>query len=177
MRSSAPSALLFVLLVGLPLSSTAQPKALAPTDSGPLFDELARMDSLIFDASFVRCDYDEVVSYFAEDAEFYHDQTGMLDAAANRESFKRLTANCPGDQGLVRTLVPGSMRVYQMHGYGAIQTGTHTFSGPTPADGVTTALFTHLWRKDEAGWKLTRVLSYDHRFALAETLAEDDVDK
>ena len=49
--------------------------------------------------------------------------------------------------------------------YGAILSGQHVFyiieKGKEPQlDGL--ARFTHLWLKSETGWKMSRVLSYDH---------------
>ncbi len=49
--------------------------------------------------------------------------------------------------------------------YGAIMTGEHRFhvrapGRPEALDGV--AKFTHLWLLQDGGWKLARVLSFDH---------------
>jgi hypothetical protein len=44
--------------------------------SGPLYDELVRMDSALFEAAFLACNADKFKAIFTEDAEFYHDRTG-----------------------------------------------------------------------------------------------------
>jgi hypothetical protein len=122
------------------------------TSSGALYDELARLDSLLFDAFFVKCDAQMTNSFFTDDLEFYHDLTGLKSGQTARDSFRQ----CPRDNGGTRMLVPGSMRVYPIKDYGAIQIGVHRF-------GQTEAKFVHLWRKKNGEWKITRVLSFDHR--------------
>lgn len=125
--------------------------------SGPLYDELARMDSALFEAAFVTCDADKFRAIFTEDAEFYHDRTG-----ASHGDDVRTLKSCPRDNGVTRTLVPGSLEVYPMQGYGAIQIGRHTFAR-AGEPGSEVAQFVHLWKREGDTWKLARVLSFDHR--------------
>lgn len=132
-----------------------------PATSGPLYDELARMDSILFDAAFVSCDAAKVNAMFTEDVEFYHDVTGAARGPEVRAQFERLAAGCPRRQGVRREVVPGSLRVYAMNDYGAVQTGTHRFVQPNQT-GI--AMFVHLWKRGEDGtWRISRVLSFDHR--------------
>jgi hypothetical protein len=136
-----------------------------PPDSaaaGALFDELARMDSLLFDATFVACDTTRVNALLAPDVEFYHDLTGFKRGAAVRADFARLARECPRDQGMRRALVPGTLRVYPLKDYGAVQQGIHRFVARGAVAPVV-ARFVHVWRRDGEGWKVGRVLSYDHR--------------
>ncbi len=133
-----------------------------PATSGALYEELARMDSLLFDAAFVTCDAAKANAILTDDIEFYHDKTGFESGQQVRETFQRLTGSCPGERGIRRELVTGSLQVYPMKAYGAVQTGTHRFverGAPT----MTVAKFVHLWRKANGEWKLSRVLSFDHR--------------
>lgn len=125
--------------------------------SGPLYDELARMDSALFEAAFVTCDADKFKAIFTEDAEFYHDRTG-----ASYGDAVRTLKSCPRDNGVTRTLVPGSLEVYPMQSYGAIQIGRHTFARAGEA-GSEVAQFVHLWKREGDAWRLARVLSFDHR--------------
>ena len=125
--------------------------------SGPIYDELARMDAALFEAAFVSCDPDAFKAIFTEDAEFYHDRTG----AAYGDDVRTLKS-CPRENGVTRTLMPGSVEVYPMEGYGAIQVGRHTFSRQGEP-GSEAAQFVHLWKRDGESWKLARVLSFDHR--------------
>src|SRR6266853_1787921 len=69
---------------------------------------------------------------------------------------------CSGDTQ--RVLVPGTLKIYYMKGYGAIEMGVHRFLHPkTEAEnGTGEGSFVHLWRYKDGAWKVTRVLSYDH---------------
>jgi hypothetical protein len=125
--------------------------------SGPLFDELARMDKELFEAAFVTCDAARFRAIFTDDAEFYHDRTGAAVGEA-----ARTMKSCPRDNGVTRTLLPGSLEVYPMQGYGAIQIGQHVFARKGEA-GSEVAKFIHLWKRENSVWRLARVLSFDHR--------------
>lgn len=115
------------------------------------------MDRELFDAAFVRCDQAGFGSLFTDDAEFYHDRTG----ASYGEAVKQLRS-CPRDNGVKRTLVPGSLEVYPISDFGAIQMGRHTFTREGEP-GVEIAKFVHLWRYSDGKWLLARVMSFDHR--------------
>jgi len=76
-----------VMAVATPANLRAQTISAAvgadPSRSGTLFEELVRMDSSLFDASFVSCDAEVANAIFADDMEFYHDQ--ISSRAARRE--------------------------------------------------------------------------------------------
>jgi len=137
-------------------------------DSGPLFDELARMDHELFDATFVQCDAAKANAIFTEDVEFYHDKDGLSVGEQVRENTRRLTASCPREHGVTRTLVPGSLRVYPIEGYGAVQVGVHRFDERGVATS-TLARFVEVWRLQGETWRLARVLSLDHKTIPAES--------
>lgn len=123
---------------------------------------VAALDSALFDA-YNRCDLEKFASFFVEDVEFYHDQGGVtLGRAALTDSVKK---NICGK--VTRELVPGTLQVYHMKGYGAVETGVHRFHHPGHDDteGVGEARFIHLWQYKDGAWKITRVISYDHRAA------------
>ncbi len=140
-------------------------KATMPVDSsrsGILFEELRRSDSLLFDASFVSCDATKANGVFSDDVEFYHDRAGFSSGAQVRETTKNLTRNCPRDRGITREVIAGSLRVYPISSYGAVQIGAHRFVERGAATSEV-AQFVHLWRRTDGGWRLARVLSFDHR--------------
>ncbi|GJG85297.1 hypothetical protein tb265_04780 [Gemmatimonadetes bacterium T265] len=142
---------------------TVTPAAAETPTGGALYAAVARLDSLLFDASYVRCDTAAVEALLADDVEFYHDLTGFHAGHQVRDDFRRLAANCPRAQGIARVLVPGSLRVYPIRDYGAVEAGEHRFVRRDGAPGGG-ARFVHLWRQQPDGrWRLARVLSFDHR--------------
>lgn len=147
-------------LLGAALLFAGAPELVAQTTddaaSGPLHAELARMDSLVFEAAFVSCDAARFRSLFTEDAEFYHDKV----APAYGKDVWTLKG-CPKDDGVRRELVPGSLRVYPIAEFGAIQMGEHRFI-EHGADTRTIAKFVHLWSDRSGAWQIARVLSFDH---------------
>jgi hypothetical protein len=73
------------------------------------------LDTALFD-SYNRCDLAKFASFFADDVEFYHDQGGVtLGKEKLTDSVKK---NICGK--VTRQLVPGSLQVYHMQGYGAV---------------------------------------------------------
>lgn len=125
--------------------------------SGRLYDELAAMDRELFTVAFIDCDTAKFKALFTEGAEFYHDRDG----AKYGDDAVRM-GSCPKDQGVTRTLVEGSLEVYPIKDYGAVQLGKHIFRR-TGEEGAEIAQFVHLWRFSEGRWRLARVLSFDHR--------------
>ena len=124
--------------------------------------DIAALDGALFD-SYNRCDLEKFESFFADDVEFYHDQGGVtLGKVALTESVKK---NICGKT--TRELVPGTLKVYYMKGYGAVEMGVHRFHHPGQEDseGVGEASFIHLWQYKDGAWKITRVISYDHHSA------------
>jgi ketosteroid isomerase-like protein len=117
------------------------------------------LDTALFD-SYNRCDLAKFASFFADDVEFYHDQGGVtLGKEKLTDSVKK---NICGK--VTRQLVPGSLQVYHMQGYGAVEMGVHRFHHPGHDDTepVGEAKFIHLWQYRDGAWKITRVISYDH---------------
>ena len=128
------------------------------------------MDSILFDASFATCDAAKANPIFADDVEFYHDETGFASGEQVREDTRRLTASCPSDHGITRSVVPGSLRVYPIENYGAVQIGVHRFDERGAATS-TLARFVHVWHLQDGEWRLARVLSLDHHSVPALPLA------
>jgi len=66
---------------------------------------------------------------------------------------------------VTRELVPGTLEVYPLKGYGAVEIGVHRFHHPgrESAEPVGEAKFIHLWQNQDGVWKITRVISFDHR--------------
>ena len=119
------------------------------------------LDTALF-AAYNQCDLEKFASFIAEDVEFYHDQGGVtLGREALTDAIKK---NICGK--VTRELVPGSLQVYPMKGFGAVEIGVHRFHHPgNDSEGIGEAQFIHLWRYKDGAWKITRVISYDHHEA------------
>jgi len=128
---------------------------------------ITALDAKLFDA-YNHCDLKTFDSLLADDVEFYHDQGGLtLGRQKLTDSIKNNI--CTGDTQ--RVLVPGTLKIYYMKGYGAIEMGVHRFVHPKTeaVNGTGEASFVQLWQCKDGNWKLTRVLSYDHHSAQAKT--------
>ncbi len=120
---------------------------------------VASLDAALFD-TYNRCELDKFAAFFTEDVEFYHDQTGL--SAGKAALIGALKNNICGK--VTRELVPGTLQVYPIKGYGAVEMGVHRFHHPGHEDteGVGEGRFIHLWQYKDSAWKITRVISYDH---------------
>ena len=99
---------------------------------------------------------------FSEDLEFYHDKGGLADHAGTRKGFEQLFA-ANTTTGLRRDIVPGSLEVYPIGDYGAVETCLHRFCHrENGKDDCGTFKNVMIWEKTEDGWQVTRVISYDH---------------
>lgn len=113
----------------------------------------------MFDA-FNAHDAERIMSLFTDDLEFYHDTGGLTNHSVTGENFRKLFANVPD---IKRTLVPGSLEVYPIKDYGAIETGQHRFCHQENGqEDCGTFRFLHVWRKTGDSWKVSRVVSYGH---------------
>ena len=117
------------------------------------------MDSILFNA-FNSRDIEIFKNLFTADLEFYHDKGGLTDYAYTIQSLKNTAAK---NDGLRRDLLPGSLEVYPIKDYGAIQIGTHRFCHvENGKQDCGTFKFVHVWKKIGDEWKIARVVSYDH---------------
>ncbi len=157
--------ILLALLAAAP--AFAADPALAVTGGDALHDTISKLDGEVFDA-FNHCkdpaQLRKHASHFAEDVEFYHDTGGVTwtrDAMlANTE--KHACGNYR------RELVPGSMKVYTVKGFGAISQGVHRFCQVSDGSCDGRADFVIVWHLVDDHWQITRVLSYGHRVAAPE---------
>lgn len=146
-------------------------------EQGDLFETIAVMDSLYFAAQ-NDCDLDRYESYLSDNFEFFHDKGGFTES---REAEMSDMAIFCGEQRirqpLRRELIEGSLQVFPMDNYGALEFGDHVFylqinDGTEKLVGQ--GKLTALWQYDNDQWKLSRIISYDHQ-PLAEVELEDEV--
>jgi Domain of unknown function (DUF4440) len=126
-----------------------------------LFDTVAALDQKLFDA-YNKCDLATLGNIVTDDLEFYHDKTGL---AVGKQIFVDSIRNniCGKTQ---RVLVPGTIEVYRLNHYGAVELGRHRFTHPGHEEiGVGEAKFITVWQFKDGDWKVSRVISYDHEAA------------
>lgn len=154
-------ALAFALGAAAPGFAQDAPPLDAITSQAELEKAITALDTALFSA-YNRCDLAKFKSLLADDVEFYHDQGGVtLGAQALTDSIR--TNICGGD--VVRELTPGSLKIYYMKGYGAVEIGTHRFLHPKSHTPTGEGQFITLWRWKDGAWKITRAISFDHKQA------------
>ncbi len=133
----------------------------APSPAGDeLYRTIAQMDSVLFNA-FNNRDVAKLKTLFREDLEFYHDKDGLTGYSHTIESFIGLAGKKEND--LKRELIAGSLEVYPLKDFGAMQIGMHRFchteNGKSDCGSFK---FVHIWKKINGDWKISRVVSYGH---------------
>jgi ketosteroid isomerase-like protein len=154
-----------LLILPLLAASTIQVQAQPPqskADHDKLFQTIEALDAQLFDA-YNRCDLEKLGGFFTEDLEFYHDQTGLSRSRQSMiDSVKQYICG-----KVRRDLVPGSLEVYPLKGYGAVEIGVHRFCDPKTNEKCGevsgAAKFVMLWQENKDGsWQIPRVISFDH---------------
>jgi len=154
----------FSALLSLVLASgafvPADAQAVPSLDSIKSQEELTRaitaLDKQLFDA-YNTCNIEKLGTLVTDDLEFYHDKTGL--AVGKQPFLDAIKKNICGK--VTRELIQGSLEVYPLHGYGAVEIGLHRFRHPGDSD-VGEAKFVQLWQYKDGAWKISRVISYDH---------------
>ncbi|WHU01385.1 nuclear transport factor 2 family protein [Sphingomonas sp. NIBR02145] len=135
-----------------------------------LLAEVKAADAALFETFFERCDPARLASQVTPDFEMYHDKDGVV--ATSGDAFVALYAKgceakkAPDAWRSRRALLPETLRVDPVPGYGAIEEGDHVFyerQGDGPEKLVGKAHFVQLWKKGPDGWRVARILSYAHQ--------------
>ena len=120
-----------------------------------LHDEIVQMDRIYFDA-YNTCDMKTQAALYDENIEFFHDKGGL--STNKKELLKALEDNICNK--VTRTLIKGSIEVYPINNYGAIQIGYHKFFNKEEPDAISTpSKFIMVWKKTNNNWKITKVIS------------------
>jgi hypothetical protein len=120
-----------------------------------LYDTIVALDARWEDA-YNHCKLDVMEELISEDLEFYHDQGGLL--TSKKKLNEALKANICGK--VTRELKEGSIEVYAIKGYGAVEMGQHGFhNSQEPSSRLRFSKFVHLWKRDHGKWQITRVIS------------------
>jgi ketosteroid isomerase-like protein len=152
--------LLLLFLAGVGGGMCAQAQSWPQPDA--LFLTVKSLDARLFDA-YNHCDLTTLGAMVSDDLEFYHDQTGL--SVGKAPFLAAIKQNICGK--VERELLPQTLEVYPLKGYGAVEIGIHRFHHPGhPEDGGGDARFITLWQNKDGVWKVTRVISYEHNHGL-----------
>jgi Domain of unknown function (DUF4440) len=149
----------YFLLITLVAASLAHLHAQTAPAPDSLFQTIQSLDTKLFDA-YNHCDLKIFGSMLSDDLEFYHDKTGL--STGRQALVDGVKNNICGK--VTRELVPGTLEVYPIANYGAVEIGVHRFHHPghETAESIGEAKFIHLWQNKDGVWKVTRVISFDH---------------
>jgi hypothetical protein len=125
-------------------------------------------DSLFWEA-YNACDINKMQTFFTDDIEFYHDKGGLTSTReALVETIKKGLCGNP-NWHLRREAVAGTVKIFPLNNYGGLISGEHIFfitdnGNKEYLDGH--SQFLQIWRLDNNEWKMSRILSYDHKPAV-----------
>jgi hypothetical protein len=131
-------------------SQTYQP------DDPALYNAIVQMDSIYFEA-YNKCDMEKQAALFSDSLEFYHDKGGLT--TSKQEVLDGIKRNVCGK--VSRELVKGSIEVYPIKGYGAVEMGLHKFHNNTEKEGTPShaGKFIIIWQQSNDQWIIKRVVS------------------
>lgn len=168
-----------LILAAVVLALFAVPAGAQTPPAGPVLPQGAALteavrarDAEFFALFFTGCDPARVESMLTPDFEMFHDRGGFIadGAAGFVADYARAceARKAPDAWRSRRELVPASLRVEPIPGYGAFEEGDHLFyerrgNGPEKLAGR--AHFVQVWRLASDGWRLARVFSYSHEAA------------
>lgn len=135
--------------------TTATAKTAYVPDDKALFNTIVKMDSIFFDA-YNKCNMELQTAIYADSLEFYHDKGGY---SSSKKDVLDATKRNVCDK-VIRTVVPGSIEVYPIAGFGAIEMGLHRFFNKQEPDAPQhDSKFIIIWKQIGSEWKITRVVS------------------
>jgi hypothetical protein len=120
-----------------------------------LYETIVSMDKEFF-AAYNSCDLDKQASIYSDNIEFFHDKGGLM--TSKQEIIDGTERNICGK--VTRELIKGSIEVYPINNYGAVQIGLHKFYNNQEPDAISIASkFITMWQNDKGHWKMTKVIS------------------
>ena len=125
-------------------------------DDPALYNTIVLQDSIYFNA-YNKCDMDKQTAMYDADIEFYHDKGGLM--TSKKELLEAIKKNICGK--VTRELVPGSIEVYPIKDYGAIEMGLHKFHNNQEKENSPShaGKFIIIWQQKNNEWKIKRVVS------------------
>lgn len=130
-----------------------RPEPYVPDDK-KLYDEIVKMDSIFFTA-YNNCDLEIQRSLLSDTLEFYHDKGGL--STSKKEVMEAFQRNICGK--VKRELMPGSVEVYPINNYGAVEIGYHRFHNLVEKSISRPGKFISIWQRKGSSWQMSRIIS------------------
>ncbi len=109
-----------------------------------IYDQIKAMDTKFFNA-YNSCDLDLQAAIYSDDIEFFHDKGGLM--TSKQDNYKGTEKNICGK--VTRTLIPGSIEVYPIKDFGAVEIGYHKFFNNQEPDAISNpSKFIIFWKRD-----------------------------
>ena len=127
-------------------------------DDQKLYDTIVYEDSIFFEAyNTCNINLEKYASFFSDSLEFYHDKGGLM--TSKKDVVDATKRNVCGK--VTRVLVKGSIEVYPIKDYGAIEMGVHRFHNNTEKEGRPSrpGKFVIFWQRLKDEWKIAKVIS------------------
>ncbi|PPK88231.1 uncharacterized protein DUF4440 [Neolewinella xylanilytica] len=120
-----------------------------------LYAEILEMDRTYFDA-YNSCDMETQSRIYSDSIEFYHDRGGLATSKAG--ILRSIEENICGK--VARILLPETVEVHPIPGYGAVQIGYHRFvNAAEPEAPSVPSRFVTVWQQVDGEWYMARVIS------------------
>ena len=156
-----PSIAIFVLIASAFFVACSPAKKVATTyvpDDQNLYDTIVKLDSLFFE-TYNNCNLRlaDYADFYADTIEFYHDKGGLM--TSKKEIVDGTQRNICGK--VTRDLVKGSIEIYPIKDYGAIEIGYHVFINHAEKNSGASrpGRFVIFWHQTNIGWKISKVVS------------------
>ncbi len=148
-------ALLVSLFTSINAFAQSQDAYVYIPQSQELYNTIVQMDSVYFNA-YNTCDMDKQAAIYADSIEFYHDGSGL--ETSKKNLLAAIKNNICGK--VTRELVKGSIEVYQIPNFGAVEIGLHRFINHAENNHISRPdKFIIIWRHRSDQWQITRVIS------------------
>jgi hypothetical protein len=150
--------IIFIIASAFTNTACDQEKYIYKPDDQKLYDTIVQLDSVFF-AAYNNCTLllDKYAAFYSDSIEFYHDKGGL--STSKKDVVEGTKKNICGK--VTRELVKGSVEVYPIPGYGAVEMGLHMFhnnqekqTGPPKV-----SKFIIFWQQINNEWKIKKVVS------------------
>lgn len=154
-KSLSLSIFLISLITCSSTNAQTQDKYIYRPKSQELYNTIVHMDSVYFNA-YNNCDMAKQAEIYSDSIEFYHDNGGL--EKSKQALLNSIKKNICGK--VTRVLVKGSLEVYPIPGFGAVEIALHQFINHSENNHLSKPdRFIIIWKHENEKWLITRVIS------------------